>query len=256
MAVAPPHDAGVRPMFSQALGHVLDDGPHLRALGGARRTKDGDNRCAARNMIDVHRRKAALIVMRVPERKLLAAMRCAEGVVDVEDLKLARRHGGAELVNESCTQPRRLGLARCILKAGDGRLRGQRSAALWTAPNRKLHQRIMPQPIEVVSILVAARDRRYPRHQHFEHRVSDAIRIAPIRHGVRKPPAHTDACAPPLAAAATPPLEDWLPPLKSTVIFLRQTDGRSKGSGVSSVMAAVALGGCTIAIRLEHRFAT
>jgi hypothetical protein len=26
-------------------------------------------------------------------------------------------------------------------------LRGQRSAALWTAPNRKLHQRIMTQPI-------------------------------------------------------------------------------------------------------------
>jgi hypothetical protein len=75
-------------------------------------------------MIDVHRRKAALIVMRVPERKLLAAMRRAEGVIDVEDLKLARPHGGAELVNESCTQPRRLGLARCILKAADGRLRG------------------------------------------------------------------------------------------------------------------------------------
>jgi two-component sensor histidine kinase len=40
-------------------------------------------------------------------------------------------------------------------------------------------------------------------------------------------------------------LEDWLPPLKSTVSFLRQTDGRSKGSGVSSSMAAVALGRCT-----------
>jgi hypothetical protein len=29
-------------------------------------------------------------------------------------------------------------------------------------------------------------------------------------------------------AATNTPLEDWLPPLKSTVIFLRQTDGRSK----------------------------
>jgi hypothetical protein len=48
-------------------------------------------------------------------------------------------HGGAELVNE----PRRLGLARCILKAADGRLRSQRSAALWTAPNCKLHQGMM-----------------------------------------------------------------------------------------------------------------
>ena len=129
--------------------------------------------------------------MRVPERKLLAAMGGTEGVVDVEDLKPARLHGGAKLVNESCTQPRRRGLARCILETADGRLRGQRFAALWTAPNRKFHQRIMAQPIEVVSILVAARDRRYPRHQHLEHRVSDATLIASISHGVRKQPAYT-----------------------------------------------------------------
>jgi hypothetical protein len=54
----------------------------------------------------------------IPERKLLAAMDRTEGVVDVEDLKLARLHGGAEQVNESCTQPRRLSLARCILEGG------------------------------------------------------------------------------------------------------------------------------------------
>jgi hypothetical protein len=36
-------------------------------------------------MIDVHWRKPALIVMPVPERKLLASMRRAEGVIDVED---------------------------------------------------------------------------------------------------------------------------------------------------------------------------
>jgi hypothetical protein len=38
-------------------------------------------------VIDVHRRKAALVVMRVPERQLLAAMRRTEGVVDIEDLQ-------------------------------------------------------------------------------------------------------------------------------------------------------------------------
>ena len=171
---------------------MLDDGPHLGALRGARRAQDGGDRRAARHMIDVHRRKAALIVMRVPERKLLAAMRDAERVVDVEDLKPARLHGGAELVNESCTQPRRLGLARRILEAGDGRLRRQCFAALWTAPDRKLHQRIVAQPIEVDSILVAAGDRRHPRHQHFEHRVSDTSLIATIGHRLRKPPAHTE----------------------------------------------------------------
>src|SRR5262250_1877619 len=33
VAVAAPHDAGLRPMTAQALGHMPDDGAHLAALG-------------------------------------------------------------------------------------------------------------------------------------------------------------------------------------------------------------------------------
>jgi hypothetical protein len=79
----------------------------------------GDNRGATRNMIDVHR-KAALIVMRVPERKLLAAMRRAEGVIDVEALKLARPHGGAELAaaaSSPAPRPRGVSSPRSDLSA-------------------------------------------------------------------------------------------------------------------------------------------
>jgi hypothetical protein len=36
----------------------------------------------------VHRRKAALVMMRVPERELLAAMRGIERVVNVEDVAI------------------------------------------------------------------------------------------------------------------------------------------------------------------------
>src|SRR6516225_11902839 len=115
MAITAPHDAGVRPMLPQPLGHVLDDGPHLGALRGARRAQDGRDRRAARHMIDVHRGKATFVVMRVPERKLLAAMGGTERVVNVENLQPARLYGGAELVNESRSEPRRLGLARCVL---------------------------------------------------------------------------------------------------------------------------------------------
>jgi hypothetical protein len=43
-------------------------------------------------------------------------------------------------------------------------------------------------------------------------------------------------------SSSRPPLDDWLPPPKSTVSFLRRTDGRSNGDGVSSVIAAVAQG--------------
>ena len=179
-------------MAAQALGHMLDDGTHLGALGGARRAQDRRDRSAARNVIDVHRRKTALVVMRVPERKLLAAMRRAERVVNVEDLQLVRLHARAELIKQSRRQPRRLGLARRILQTRDGRLRRQRCPCFRTAADRDLHQRIMPQPVEVDGVLVAARDRRRARHHHLEHRVPDAVRIAAIRHRFRKPPAHPE----------------------------------------------------------------
>jgi hypothetical protein len=137
-----------------------------------------------------HRREAALVVMGVPERKLLTPMRCAERVVDVEDFPLAGPYCRTSLIDESRREPRRLRLARRILQATDRRLRGQRRAALRTAPDRNLHQRVMPQPIQVDGILVAAGDRTDARHHHFEHGVPDAARFAPIRHRIGKPPAH------------------------------------------------------------------
>src|ERR1700681_5059672 len=144
----------LRKPLGSTLRHVLDDGPHLRALRGPRRAQDSGDRRAARYVIDVQRRKAALVVVRVPERELLTAMRRAERVVDVENLLLARLNGRAELIEESRSEPRRLGLARRILQTADGRLRGQRCPGLRTAADRDLHQRIMPQPVEVDGILV------------------------------------------------------------------------------------------------------
>jgi hypothetical protein len=191
MTVAAPHDPGVRPALLQALRYVLDDGPHLCAFRGARRAQDGGDRRTARDVIDVHRREAALVVMRVPERQLLAAMRRAERVVDVEDLNPARLHRRAELVEHNHPEPRRVGLAGRILQPGDGRLRRQRRSGLRTSPDRDLHQRIVPQPVKVDRILVSARDRGHALHNHLEHLMQDAVRIPAIRHRRRKPPAHT-----------------------------------------------------------------
>jgi hypothetical protein len=57
-------------------------------------------------------------------------MRRVERVVDIEYLHPARLHGGAELIKQRRRKPRRFGLARRILQAGDGRLQrqGARSA--------------------------------------------------------------------------------------------------------------------------------
>ena len=58
--------------------------------------------------------------------------------------------------------------------------------ACRTAADCDLHQRIVPRPVDADGVLVAA------RHHHLEHRVPDALRIAPIRHRCRKPPAHPE----------------------------------------------------------------
>jgi hypothetical protein len=70
-------------------------------------------------VLDVHRREAALVVMSVPKRKLLTAMRRAECVVDVEDLLLARLYRRAGLIDKSGGEPRRLRLTRRILQTAE-----------------------------------------------------------------------------------------------------------------------------------------
>jgi hypothetical protein len=50
----------------------------------------------------------------------------------------------------------------------------------------------MPQPVKVDGILVAAGNRRDPRHHHLEHIMTDAARIAPVRHRGGEPPAHPE----------------------------------------------------------------
>jgi hypothetical protein len=73
----------------------------------------------------------------------------------------------------------------------------------------------------------------------------DALYAAAIRYLRRKPPAHTKLALG-LAQQQQTRIRGLAPPSKSTVSFLRWTAGRSKGSGLSSVMAAVALSSCTM----------
>jgi hypothetical protein len=70
----------------------------------------------------------------------------------------------------------------------------------------------------------------------------NGVRIAAIRHRFRKSPAHTE-----LALRLPQQRQTGIGRLvaaraKSKVSFLGRTDGRSKGSGVASIIAAMALG--------------
>jgi hypothetical protein len=179
-----------------------------------RRTQDRHHRRPAHHMIDVHRRKAALVVMRVPERELLGAMRRAEGIADTEDLQLARLHRRAELIEQSRGEPRRLGLARRILQTADGRLRGQRLTALRTAAasfiSGSCRNRSRSMASSCPQAIAKTRDTTI---SNIACRMRSGSRRSGMASASRgQTPCLRSACR----RSSKPPLEDWLPPAKST----------------------------------------
>src|SRR5512145_1982374 len=132
VAVAAPDQTRSRPVPLEAPGDVLDDGPHLRTLRRARGPQDRADGRAALDVIDMHGGEAALVLVRIPERELLAAVRRTERIVDVDDLLPARLHGYAELIDQRAAETRSLDLARRVLEAAVGRLRRERRVGLGT----------------------------------------------------------------------------------------------------------------------------
>jgi hypothetical protein len=102
----------------------------------------------------------------IPEREFLATVRRAEGFVDVDDLLFAGLHGRAELIDQGAAETRGLDLAQRVLETAVGRLRRERRAALGTAADGKLHQRVVPEL--VIAVLVAAGDRRRACHHQLD----------------------------------------------------------------------------------------
>jgi hypothetical protein len=169
---------------------MLDHRAHFPAARCLRRAQDGRHRQAAARMINVHRRKAALVMMRVPKAELLAAVRSIKRVINVEDIAPGGRHARRELIDESLCKPRRVRSARRIFETADGRLRGERSAGLRPAPDRHFHHRIMAQGIVIDAVFVAAADTEHARLDDLAQPMADARRIAPIAQGCGQPGKH------------------------------------------------------------------
>ena len=165
---------------------------HFATARCLRGSQNGRDRQAAARVINMHRSEAALVVMRVPERQLLAAVGGVEGVVDVEDIAVRRRHVCRELIDESARQFGRIHLARRIFEAADRRLRRQGRTSFRAATDGHLQGRIVTQVVVVDAILVAAADAEHAGRDNLGQAMPDAGRIAPIRQGRRQPCAHAD----------------------------------------------------------------
>ena len=175
-------------MAPNAAGHVLDDGPHLLAGGCLAGAQDHHYRLAALDMVDVDGQEAALLVVAIPEAELLAPVHDVERVVDVErDLGGRRRKRRAELVDQCRCQPNGLPAARHVLQPAHGRLRAKVAAALGTAADSQLQERVEPQPVEIVAVLVAAADRQHARLDQLVEPMLDPGWIATIGKAAGEP---------------------------------------------------------------------
>ena len=60
-------------------------------------------------------------------------------------------------------------------------------AALGRMANRHLEDRIVPQRIAIIAVLITRRDRKHPQPKHLLKRVNDGLRLAPFPDARRKP---------------------------------------------------------------------
>jgi hypothetical protein len=80
MAVAANGDDRLRPVLPDAPNQTARMGAHLLAVRRFAGSRDGDDAVAGFGVVDVDRQEAVLIVMRVEQRQLLAAMHGIRGL--------------------------------------------------------------------------------------------------------------------------------------------------------------------------------
>ncbi len=103
-----------------------------------------------------------------------------EGVVDIEDVAMARAYMRGELVDEGGRQTRCIRSRRRVLEPGDGRLRGERRARLRASADRHLQGRVVAQPVVIDAVLIAAADAEHARADDLAQRMANARGIAPV----------------------------------------------------------------------------
>jgi len=213
-----------------------------RPAGVLRGAQDHHHRLAALHVIDVDRQEAALLVVTVPERQLLAAVHDVQRVVDVEhDLVRRRRKRGAELVDQGRRHVHGLPAARHVLQPAQGRLRAERFATLGAAADGQLEQRIVSEPVEVVAVLVAAADRERARLDQLDERMGDPGRITTIGKAVGEP--RTDAELPlDLAQQQQPPVRGLVAASEIDCELLAADGWKIEGKQRSFGHGGVALG--------------
>ena len=124
MAIASDGDLGCRPVHADAPDDPAQMAAHFlagRRLAGTQNDCDGT---PSGGVVNMDRKEAALIIMRIEQRQLLMTMRDIAGVVDIERDGLRRRGvTGAIKIDEDAAQFHDFAQGRRVLPTRHGRLR-------------------------------------------------------------------------------------------------------------------------------------
>ena len=191
MTIAAPDDIGALPGLQDAFGQMLDHSADFLPARRLRRPQDGRHGQAGAGVIDVHRGKAALVMVCVPEYQLLPAVGRMERIVDVEDIAVRRCRARREVIDECARELRRVLLRRRIFEAADGRLRGERRSCLGRPADRHFQGGIVAKRILVDAVLVTAAVGEHARADDLAQMMAHARRIAPV--GQRRSATRDDA---------------------------------------------------------------
>jgi hypothetical protein len=152
--------------------------------GAVRRFTGAQNDCdrlAGCRLVDMDRQETPAVVMRVPQRQLLAAVHSVLGVVDVEQDAAGRLiEAVAEQIDHRRHHALQRGRAGQVLQPADRRLRAQIGAALRQPPDRHLEGRIGTQRLTVVAVGIARRDQQGAIPDHLGQFVLHPIRVARV----------------------------------------------------------------------------
>ena len=189
MTVAAQSDRGVGPALLDTPVQPADMASDLgarRRLTGAQQHRHRPTGCG---VVDMEGQEAALPIMAIPERELLAAVDDIDRLVDVERHRHRRdRVAGAVKIDHDVHHPHQFARCRGILPAAHRRLAGETDGAAGQLARRQLEAGIVAQRIKVIGILIAAGDRQDPRLQDVGNTVDDTALVARIGNATGQAP--------------------------------------------------------------------
>ena len=179
MAVAADQDLRGGPIGPDGAEQAAQERADFHATGTLGRTQHGGYEPPV-PVEDHDRLEAVLVIMRVEQTELLAAVDGVERVIEIEHDPLG--HGGVRRaieIDERLLHAQQRADIRQIFQARDGRLRGQIRAGRQNAL-RQLESRIGPERRGVVAILVAAGNHEHPELDRIRKSMKDLVLIPGI----------------------------------------------------------------------------